>query len=77
MTNTCWSRSIVPALASSIAITALVAAWIESFNPTQLLRLNDGATGKSIVALDRQVEAVHERARAARADLTGTDRWNI
>ena len=56
------SHSVAAALAATIVTTVLVASVVESFEPAQLLRFDDGAQANLIVALDRRADATHERS---------------
>ncbi len=56
------SHSVAAALAATIVTTVLVASLVESFEPAQLLRFDDGAKANPIVALDRRADAAHERS---------------
>jgi hypothetical protein len=53
-TNQYRSHSVAAALAATIVTTVLVASLVESFEPAQLLRFEDGTAGNPIVALDRR-----------------------
>jgi hypothetical protein len=55
-TNQYRSHSVAAALAATIVTTVLVASLVESFEPAQLLRFDDGATANPIVALDRRAD---------------------
>ena len=53
-TNQYRSHSVAAALVATIVTTVLVASLVESFEPAQLLRFEDGATASPIIALDRR-----------------------
>ena len=61
-TNQYRSHSIAAAVAATIVTTVLVASLVESFEPAQLLRFDDRATGNPIVALDRRADLDPARA---------------
>jgi hypothetical protein len=53
-TNRYRSHSIAAALAATFVTTVLVASLVESFEPTQLLRIAGGDAGETVIALDRR-----------------------
>ena len=55
-TNQYRSHSVAAALAATIVTTVLVASLVESFEPAQLFRLEERATGNPIITLDRRAD---------------------
>jgi hypothetical protein len=55
-TNQYRSNAIAAAVAATLVTTVLVASLVESFEPSQLLRLDDQASGDQIVAEARRAE---------------------
>jgi hypothetical protein len=62
-TNQYRSHSIAAALAATFVTTVLVSSLVESFEPAQLLRIEDQAARETVIALER-------RPAAAPADWT-------
>jgi len=56
-TNQYRRHSVAAAVAAAIVSTVIVASLVESFQPAQLLRYADGASGSPMVALDRRADA--------------------
>ena len=56
MINQYSSHSVAATLAAIFVTTVLVASLVESFEPAQLFRLEERATGNPIIALDRRAD---------------------
>jgi hypothetical protein len=62
-TNQYRSHSIAAALAATFVTTVLVSSLVDSFDPAQLLRIEEKAATENVIALER-------RPATARADWT-------
>ena len=59
-TNSYRSHSVAAAVAAALVTTVLVASLVESFEPAQLLRFNDGTNADLAVAQARRGDAATE-----------------
>jgi hypothetical protein len=59
-TNQYRSHSVAAAVAAALVTTVLVASLVESFEPSQLLRFNDGASADLTVAQARRGDVATE-----------------